>query len=208
MDKFNLQTLRDLIHVTPKVKRYVIIMSIGVIINEVLAFAIAPLNLPLWLDMAGTALTAILLEPAAGIIVAFINNFILSVFQYDASSIIYLSLGASVAIICGTRLKEKKDFTLKNMINTWILVIIVTSILTAIMTMWRKNGVSDLLWEQYFYNLALNQGLPKIFACFFGAFIVKIPDMTVSALCVFVMYRIIPTKWKEKKSKIEQKTRE
>lgn len=183
---------------TKKMKRYTIVMIIGVLLNEILAFAIAPLNLPLWLDMAGTALVAIVLEPSAAIIVAFINNFLLSVFQYDASSIIYLGLGASVAILCGVMLGDTKKITLRKALKCLIYVILITSILTAVLTMWRHNGISDLAWEKHFFDMGTSMGMPRIIACGFGALIVKIPDMIVSAIIVFLAYHILPKSLKNK----------
>lgn len=179
-------------HITSKMKRYAIVMVIGVLMNEILSFAIAPLDLPLWLDMCGTALVAIILEPSAGIIVAFVNNFALSVFQYDASSIIYLGLGASVAIIAGTMLAKRKDRTFKRIVLVTVYIILITSFLTALLTMWRQGGISDLAWERHFFEMGVSMGMPDIIACGFGAFVVKIPDMCVSAVLVALVYRILP----------------
>lgn len=180
-----------------KVKRYLIVMAISVALNEILSFAIEPLNLPLWLDMVGTALAALVLEPTAGLFVGYINNFFIAVFRYDASSIIYFAVSASVALLVGLLLKDKKKITFKKILTTLCLVILVTSCISCILTMWRSGGVSNLEWEAYFYNMAAQAGMPVIISCFFGAFIVKIPDMIVSAIILAMVYKLLPKKWKE-----------
>ncbi|MEG1733204.1 MAG: hypothetical protein RR252_08650 [Longicatena sp.] len=198
MKKYDFKKHLGSVHITPKVKKYALVMCIGVFLNEFLSTIIVPLDLPLWLDMSGTALVAIVLEPAAGIIVAFIDNFYLSVFRFDASSVIYLALGASMAVITGIRLRNKKQFTFKNIFITWALVIIVTSLLSGIITLWRTGGISDLDWERHFYYVARDAGASNWLACFFGAFAVKVPDISVSGLCVALSYILLPKKLKEK----------
>ena len=89
--------------------RYLIVMSAGVIMNIVLHNLASHLGLPMWLDMTGTALAAIILEPAAGLIVGLINNFV-SRFSIIRQARFYTTRSArqsrlSQGLICAGKIK-------------------------------------------------------------------------------------------------------
>ena len=83
--------------------RYLTVMAIGVALNIILHQTAAHLQLPMWLDMTGTALAALMLEPAAGLLVGLANNFRIAVFDYTASSLFYYAVSAAVALIVGLK---------------------------------------------------------------------------------------------------------
>lgn len=173
-------------------KRYAIVMAISVLFNTAFYLIAHFCHLPVWLDLQGTAFAAMILEPAAGLLVGLANNFISSIFFYDASSLIYFAVSASVALIVGLYLKDNGKIKASRILPTIILVILATSFISAILTMWRSAGVPNSQWEYHFYEMALAQGMPQFIATFFGAMVLKAGDAAISVLLIFILYWILP----------------
>lgn len=173
-------------------KRYAIVMVISVVFNSTFYLIAHFCHLPVWLDLQGTAFAAMVLEPAAGLLVGLANNFISSIFFYDASSLIYFAVSASVALIVGLYLKDKGVIKISRIIPTIILVALATSFISALLTMWRSNGVPNSQWEYHFYEIALNYGMPQFIGCFFGALVLKAGDAIISAILITVLYLLLP----------------
>lgn len=173
-------------------KRYTIVMVISVLFNT-LFYLIAHYNhLPVWLDLQGTAFAAMVLEPAAGLIVGLINNFISSIFFYDASSLIYFAVSASVALIVGLYLKDNGKIKAKRILPTLLMVIVVTSFISALLALWQSGGVPNTKWEYHFYEIALAHGMPQFISSFFGALVLKTGDAIISVLLITILYWLLP----------------
>jgi len=172
--------------------RYFIVMAICVAMNFGFNFLAVTFNLPLWLDVTGTATAAFILEPAAGLIVGLINNFYLAIFEFNASSLIYYAVSAAVALIVGINMRRQNKTILHRVLTTIILVIVVSALLSTLLTMWRAGGLPTAEWEIYYYNMALAWGLPNIVSCFFGTFVIKVYDTLAVALIVAIVYGIMP----------------
>lgn len=177
-----------------KTKRYAIVMVISVIFNFTF-YLIAHFNhLPLWMDLQGTALAALVLEPAAGLIVGLINNFIEAIFFYDASSLIFYGTSALVALIVGIYIRKNGKISAKRIIPTMIYVLLATTTLTTILTIWRTGGVSDSGWERYFYDIAMQFGVHPYIANFFGIFVLKLNDLIAGTILITILYNVLPKK--------------
>lgn len=74
--------------------RHLIIMVLGAVMNRLLYTLQCILTCLFWLDMSGTVLAALLLEPTAGLLVGLVNNFGLAVFNYSSSSPIFYVVSA------------------------------------------------------------------------------------------------------------------
>lgn len=175
-------------------KRYLLVMILSIAMNQ--AFYILAsdevLNLPVWLDIAGTAFAAIALEPAAGILVGFVNNFYLAVTMGDNSNIIYFAVSAAVAVICGLCMRRGGKVSVKRILPTIGLLILVTSVLSTLLTVWRNGGIPDATWEMYYFNLSVGWGWPQVLSCFFGTFVIKVYDTLATAVIVAVFWLILP----------------
>lgn len=179
--------------------RYVIVMVIGVLMNQLFYTFASYFNLPVWLDMCGTAVTSIVLEPAAGIIVGFINNFYLSIIHGDISTIIYFAVSAAVAVICGVCMRDKQGkVSAKRILPTFLLVLVISTVISSVLTIWRNGGIPDNNWEIVYFNMAKNTGVPQTLACFFGTGAVKCFDTLANAFVVAVVYFILPNSLKNK----------
>lgn len=173
-------------------KRYALVMIISVLFNTACYLVAHYCHLPVWLDLQGTAFAAMVLEPAAGLLVGLVNNFISSIFFYDASSLIYYAVSASVALIVGLYLKDKGKIKASRILPTIIMVILATSFISALLTMWRTNGVPNSQWEYHFYEIALTNGMPQFISSFFGAMVLKAGDAAISVVLMTILYWILP----------------
>ena len=172
--------------------RYAIIMLISVLMNQVF-FTLGDIyHWPMWLDTTGTALAALVLEPTAGLIVGLINNFYIANFVFDSSTLIYYGVSAAIAIIVGVNMRVNGKLSLKRLLPTMLLVVLVASTLSSLLTMWRSGGVSNSPWEQYYYQIAAGYGAPNIVSCFFGTLVVRVYDTIVSTVVIGVFYVLLP----------------
>lgn len=172
--------------------RYAIIMIIGVIMNEVLHLIVAALNLPMWMDIGGTAFAAVVLEPAAGIIVGFINNFYLSIIGSDSTMIIYFAASASVAVIAGVMMRKDGKLCIKRLLPTMATIILVTTAISGTITFLQNSGVPDTYWENYYFTMLKSIGCGNYLSCLFGTFVVKVYDTLALAVVVSLFYAVLP----------------
>ena len=177
-------------------KRYLIIMLLGAVMNFALYSLASRFGWPVWLDMTGTALAALLLEPAAGLTVGLVNNFCLAIMDNDAGSLLYYAVSAAVALIVGLYMRRDSRSLFRRIVTTLALAIVAASVLSALLTLWRTSGVPDAAWEVHYYSAAMAWGWPKEAACFFGIFIVKIYDVLASAAIVAAVCGLLPKKLK------------
>ncbi len=175
--------------------RYFIIMLLGAVMNEGLSIIAAPY--PVWLDVSGTALAALVLEPAAGLIVGLVNNFIIAFFRYDQTTLIYYCVSAAVAVIVGNLVKNKEGkITVKGVIYAILLVIAASTVLSSTLTIWQSGGVSNAEFELVKFNAFVAKGMHPYAACILTTFIIKIYDTLATAVIVGIIYAILPKKLK------------
>lgn len=174
-------------------KRYLIVMAICVVMNQGLYTIAHIFHLPVWFDISGTALAAIMLEPAAGIVVGFINNFYLSLVQQDIGTIIYFAVSAAIAVICGLCMRDKDGkISAKKIVPTLILVCVISTIISSLLTLYKSGGYSNSPWELHFYHVAANAGVPHVLCCFFGTGVVKVLDTVANGAVVAIVYMLLP----------------
>lgn len=187
---------------TFNLKRYTIVMIICVILNLVFYLAAHFCHLPVWLDMQGTVLAAIVLEPAAGLLVGLFHNFVEAIFFYDVSSIIYFGVSASAALIAGLFLVKEGKIQKRRIPAAILLIAASTTFISTLLTYWTSAGVPDSMWERHFYQLALNAGVPKILSTVFGIFVLKAGDLLISSVLVAIAYLFLPKALKRQVHKV------
>lgn len=173
------------------VKRYAVIMALGVFMNEFLTIIVSQFNLPVWLDVTGTMMTSFVLEPAAGLLVGLVNNFYLALSTGDSSKLIYFSVSAAVAIITGCIIRKDGHFKLKRVLGAVALIIVISTILSATMTLWR-TGIPDTYWENFYYEYFINSGMNNYLSTYLGVFVVKFFDTIASVGVVAIVYLLLP----------------
>lgn len=181
-----------------KKARYLIVMLLSVAMNQGFYILASDnvLDLPFWLDIAGTAFAAIVLEPAAGLLVGFTNNFYLAVTRGDSSSLLYFAASAAVAVIAGVCMRKEGRLSLKRVLPTMGLIVAVTTVISGLLTLWRTGGVPDAKWELFYFNQGLSWGWPKALCCFFGVLVIKVYDILATTAIVGAFWFLLPKKLK------------
>lgn len=176
-----------------KIKKYVLVMLIGVILNYSLYGIAHVFHLPVWMDSVGTAYIAIALEPAAGLIVAFATNFFESLFIYDVSSIVYYFTGATAALCFGVILRREGRISWNKLLKAILFYVAASTLIAGSLTLWRTAGVPDSGWERRFYQMAVDAGAPQALSCYFGTFVLKVFDSAVMAVLLPLFYKLTPS---------------
>lgn len=174
--------------------RYVIMMTLGVVMNIVFHEIASALNLPMWLDYTGTALCAIVLEPTAGLLVGLTNNFFLAIESHSPDLIIYYAVSAAIALIVGLGMRKNQRLCLKRIPLVMVLLVLVCATLSTALTFWRANGISNHFWENYYCSGLAQMGLPYWLSLFGGIALVKVFDATVTVMIDLLIYFALP-KW-------------
>lgn len=170
------------------IRRYALIMTMGVAMNIVLFFVSIYFGWPCWLDITGTIMVTILLEPAAGIIVALLNNCIISVFTLGSEGLFFSFVGASVALVVGLLVRNRKNkVELKRFPLAFLVGLLVGTIMDSIVILY-VLGALNFSWEIDFYNTFINQGYPREIAVLFACGIIKIVDFSVSLVIALIAF--------------------
>lgn len=185
----------------PKVMAYALTMVGCVLLNEALYFVAHAFGAPVWLDTAGTALAAILLEPAAGLLVGFANNLILAVQFGHAGNLLYYCLSAITALVFGTLFARGKKVTLRSLGWVALFLVVVESLISTALAFSLAGGELTTVAEQWYGSLLVTWGLPWPLAVF-GALLV---DKFVDTAAIFVLVvgfsrliegsRVDPARW-------------
>ncbi|MEG0910776.1 MAG: hypothetical protein RSC58_05560 [Ruthenibacterium sp.] len=172
--------------------RYAVVMLLCVVCNTAFYELALAMHWPVWLDVTGTALAALTLEPTAGLLVGLANNFLLAILQGDASSLFYYAVSADVALIVGIYMRKDGKILLKRIVPTLLLVIVSTSILSTALTLWRSGGTLDTWSELAAYEWLTSLGMPHLLALFGGTGIIKALDTVATGGLVALLYLLLP----------------
>ncbi len=175
--------------------RYLVVMITGVAMNLLLNQLAQYCNWPVWLDTTGTAYAAIILEPAAGLIVGLVNNTILAAGEFGPATLVYYAVSAAVALIAGVYLKRGGRIEKKRIAPAILLAIAITAALSTLISFWVNNGGPPTgHWENFFYSQAAAAGAPYALACFLGELVVKTFDTLATAALLVAFYFATPKK--------------
>ncbi len=167
----------------PRVRLYILFSVIGVALNYVLCASFSYLEQPIWLDTTGTALVACALDPAAGIILSFVNNLIIAVYQDSPQNILYFSESALVALSYGYLFRQATDGRLpyKNAVKTLLIIILAQSAITVFLSFALHGGTFTTIFENSYRDFLCSAGVDYYVA----SFLAIIFDRILDALSVF-----------------------
>ena len=146
------------------VRRYVCFMLIGVVLNLGLYQIAHIFHLPLWMDSIGSAYVAIMLEPAAGLLVAFATNFYQAAMIYGSSSLVYYATSAMAALCIGVLIRKNGIICRKQYIKAITCYFVCATLIATLLTLWRTNGIADSAWERHYISMAMDAGMPSALA--------------------------------------------
>ena len=189
----------------PKLRLYICFIFAGIALNYLLCLFFSEFEQFLWLDTTGTAIVACALDPAAGIIVSFINNLIIAVSQDSPQNILYFSESALVALVYGYLFKQTKDgkLTFKNAGKILLIVIVVQGAIGAILALLINDGSFTTVFQNGYRDFLVQEGVNFYAACFLASIIDRIFDaVAVFVLVVFVLQLLkrkhfVARKWLE-----------
>ena len=186
----NLKGIREIL--TPEQKvylpRYLIVMVVCFLCNVVLVKTCEALGAPFWLDTFGTVMASVLLEPCAGIIVGFFTN-CAETFGAEKWAILYFMTSAVAAIIPGLMIRGKNKFRFNMFLPAMVITTISTAAVATIQTMLINSGIVGNIWEFKIYTSLCAIGINRIQAVFTSGLIIKIFDMAVAFLVLWLLCR-------------------
>lgn len=181
---------------TDNIKRYAVVMAAGVLMNELLNLLADHLPLPLWLDMTGTAFAALMLEPAAGLLVGLANNMYLAATGgFGTGSLLFYAVSAATAVIVGVCMRKQGKLRASRILPTILLVILATTLLSASLDLViNRAAAPDSHWENLFYQSLSGAGLAHLPAFYLAYLAVRTADTLATAVLVGLFYLVSPKK--------------
>ena len=151
----------------PRVVLYIRFIFVGVMLNALLYLLTSIfLGQVVWLDTTGTAFVACVLDPAAAVIVAFINNLFLAIYLNSPQSILYCTESCLVALTYAFLYKraENGNLPLKNSFKMLSIIILGQSALSLILAFFLSGGTFTSGYENAFRLFLDEWGINYYFA--------------------------------------------
>ncbi len=179
---------REYFKTHPKVVLYARFIVAGIAINFFLCLFFSELWQPLWLDTTGTAIVACMLDPAAAIIVSFVDNLIIAIYQNNPQSLLYFSESALVALVYAFMYRRADDgkVPLRNALKVLFVIILSESAISFVLTLWLSKGVFMTPYQEGYRVFFTEQGVNYYLA----TFLALVVDRSFDALSVFVLVNL------------------
>ena len=198
---FSYESVRAWAKAHPKAVAYGVTMLACVLVNEALYFAALALGAPVWLDTVGTALVAVLLEPAAALIVGFANNLVLAMQFGNAGNLLYYALSAITALVYGTVFARGRRITARSLGWAALFLVVVEVLISTVLTFSLAGGQLTTAAEQLYGSVLRGLGAPEAAAVFGALLVDKLADTVVvfavamGAVRLVVGSRLDPARW-------------
>ena len=176
-------------------RKYLIIMALGTLINLIFYSVARIFELPIFMNGVGTGYAAMMLEPAAGLLVGYIYNFFEALLIYGPESMIYYITTAVTAIIMGVRIRKEGNIEIRRLPITVLIVTVINTFISGCLTIRRTGGNLEDGWEAGMMGIMMENGIPKYVSYFFSAFAFKLIDAAILITALYVLYKITPKKW-------------
>ena len=198
---FSYESVRAWAKAHPKAVAYGVTMLACALVNEALYFAALALGAPVWLDTVGTALAAVLLEPAAALIVGFANNLVLAVQFGNAGNLLYYALSAITALVYGTVFARRRRITARSLGWAALFLVVVEAPISTVLAFSLAGGQLTTAAEQLYGSVLRGLGAPEAAAVFGALLVDKLADTVVvfavamGAVRLVVGSRLDPARW-------------
>lgn len=196
-DRFNGKPLRAYASVKeyaqahPKVLYYSKVMASCIILNVVLYEIVAYMDLPVWLNTVGTALAAFMLEPAAGLLVGFVNNLVLAIQFQNAGEILFYAVSAIAALVYGILFARGKKLTARTLGLAAFYLVIVSAFVSTLLTYAQGLEAPLLAGDMPYWSVLVDAGVPGPIACFLAIVLDKAIDAVATFALVMLIVRFI-----------------
>lgn len=149
----------------------------------------ALLNAPLWLDSAGTVLTAYLLGPVCGAMVGFSSNLIF--YMRDGSNIAYGLVSVAIGILVGLAGRRKTMETLLGIFTLCAMITIASVVVAVPLNMIFNDGSTGNIWGDAVINFLQGHGVPREVGIIVGQLYLELLDKLLILTLLFLMLKII-----------------
>ncbi len=172
------RAFRSFLQGRPRVVAYAVAMTACFALNIALYGAASALGLPLWLDTAGTALAAMLLEPAAALVVGFANNLVIAIQLGSAGDLLYYALSAVVALSYGVLMGPGKKTTWRSAAAVIALTAVGGGLLSVLIAWAVSAGQITASEDRFYYSVLSVLGAPEGIAAAAALMVSKLADAT------------------------------
>ena len=169
------------------------LIPVAVGINYVGKFFASLLKLPLWLDSAGTMLTAMLAGPWIGALTGIINQFVYGL-TVDPMSVFYAPVSAVIGISVGFFSRWVHNWT-----QAWAagaVVSLLAAMASTPINIWLWGGQTGNIWGDAAFAAALANNWPVWSASFLDEILVDVPDKLLVFLLSSSLYMSLPRRLK------------
>ena len=143
------------------------------------------LELPFWLDTAGTCLSACILGPWYGAAVGLISNLAMGISDFIA--VLYCLINAGIGIITGYAAKRKMFRDLFNILCLSVITGFFSVICAVPLNCAFNNGMINNKWGDALFQMLENYSISVPLRSICGQAFIDIPDKVVTLLAVFLI---------------------
>lgn len=159
-------------------KSWVIIL-VGVGINLLGRLFALRMDLPLWMDAAGTVIAAVALGPVPGAICGILSSLLSS--SGDLLSLPYMLVSAGIGVSVGVLFPKRKSDPFK-VVSTGVITGIIAAIISTPINLYIYDGQTGNSWGDELMLMLSNDIQVPVINSFLGEAFVDVPD---KVLCVF-----------------------
>lgn len=180
------EKIRNYLHWQPKVRLYLVAMAIGLVLNLVIYFLLYLVGQPVWLDTIGTALVACVVDPAAGVIVAFLKTLVLALVRDNPSSLLFFAEGAIVAVVYGVMLHRDAKGKMPGKwtpVKALAIIVAVQTFISLFLVLRVSHGAFVTIYQEFYRQVLLDLGL----GYYISTILALIVNHTTDALAVYIL---------------------
>ena len=176
-----------------------LIMFIGIAVNIILGHIIIFFKIPfLFMDSAGTMLTAVVIGPIYGAVIGIFTNIILSIIV-DYSNLHYTVVNVLIGILAGI-IARKYDFaSIKVAIISGLIIGLSSSIISIPISIMLTKGITNKPIDS-FIQILKGSGKTLIISITISTLLSSILDKVVSSLMVSMAIKKIPILFRTNKT--------
>ncbi len=166
----------------------IIFIAICILLNFAGKCLAVSLDMPVWLDSFGTALTAYGLGPACGAIVGVTGNIVYGI--TFGAEYVYALTSIAIGIIVGTMARRRKFDTVFGTMMVSVLVTLASVVVSVPLNFIFFQGMTGNTWGDGVIGFLREEGLPLWGAGIIGQFYVDFLDKVITLMLLFAVIRI------------------
>ena len=176
----------------------IFVCIIGILVNYLGGWLANRLELPVYLDTAGTMFAAVFGGYIPAIMVGLLTNFIKSI--YDPSSIYFGFINVLIAVAVSIMVQKGVLKKWYKVVLTAFLLSIIGGILGSLLSWFLYGFGGDSVTAAFSMQLYESTGMPQFLAHLCAGYLLDLLDKFVTVVFVFIVQSILPESIREKSS--------